>query len=77
MYNTSYINKIEQFGHIYCTVIIIDDTNFYPNIRVDKQYSVTPSQNFLLNDAINDIYVYNNVLIDNNQITMDYSGIIN
>lgn len=75
MYNTSYINKLEQFGYIYCTVITNDDTNTYPQIRVDKQYSVSISHDFLLNDAINDIYVYNNELIDQSQITIDYSGI--
>lgn len=77
MYNVIYINKLEQFGHIYCTVITSDDSGIYADIRVDKQYSQSPSKSFLLNDAINDIYVYNNDIIDNSQILIDYSGLLN
>ena len=77
MYNTIYVNKLEQFGHIYCTVITTDDTGTYPEIRVDKQYSTNPTKDFLLNDAINDVYVYNSDIINSSQITIDYSGILN
>lgn len=76
MYFTTYINKLEQFGHIYCTVITKDDTGTYPDMRVDKQYSETPSQSFLTNDAISDVYTYNNEIIDNTEITIDLSGLL-
>lgn len=76
MYHTNYINKLEQFGHIYVTVITTDDTGTYPDMRVDKQYSTSPTEDFLLNDAINDIYTYNNEIIDNTDITIDYSGLL-
>lgn len=77
MYFTTYINKLEQFGHIYCTVITTDSTGTYPDMRVDKQYSTSPTRQFLLNDAISDVYTYNNEIIDNTEITIDYSGILN
>lgn len=76
MYFTTYINKLEQFGHIYVTVITKDDSGTYPDMRVDKQYSTSPYKDFLLNDAISDVYTYNNEIINNNEITIDYSGLL-
>lgn len=76
MYFTNYINKLEQFDHIYITVITKDDSGTYPDMRVDKQYSTSPSKDFLLNDAISDVYIYNNEIIHSDEITIDYSGIL-
>lgn len=76
MYNVMYVNIIKQFDHIYCTVITSDDTGTNPDVRVDKQYSNSPSQQFLLNDAINDVYVYNNEIIDNTEISINFDGIL-
>lgn len=76
MYSIIYINKIEQFNHIYCTVLIHDETSTYSDIRIDKQYSLNPNQDFLKNDCINDIYTYNSIIVDDSQVNINYSGII-
>jgi hypothetical protein len=77
MYNVSYINTIRQFDHIYTTVLIQDQNQIYPDIRIDKQYDLDVSKNDLIEDCINDIYTYNSDIIDYTNLNMDYSGIDN
>jgi hypothetical protein len=76
MYNVTYINKIEQFGHIYCTVLIDDQNYVYPEIRIDKQYADSVTEDFLTNDCINDVYTYNQDIIDDTDLNIDFSGIL-
>lgn len=78
MYNISYINIIEQFDHTYSTVIIADGMGMHPDIRIDKQYPKMQdlTQEYLINNIINDIYVYNLQIVFELDLTIDYSGIL-
>lgn len=75
MYNVSYINTIRQFNHIYTTVLIEDGDGIYPQIRIDKQYCLDVTKDYLIDNCITDIYTYNSQIASPDELNINYSGI--
>ena len=46
MYRATYINPLKQFGHLELTLIVTDDEGVLPNLRIDKKFpdSVTDEE---------------------------------